>query len=512
LLRPECWTVHHLASGLRHFDLNIADMLFCACAALELFRDRLDPDRRAALVDCVVNRGLAAYLAGLEAREWWRHAEFNWGPVTHGNAGLAALAVAASHPELSRRCLAGAREGVQWSIRALPEDGWWTEGAMYHTTTLAHLSYFAIALERAGGNDLGLSTNPRFAEALESRRSCLSPDGGLFNFSNCPTATTEWFLPHVYWWAERLGRPAWTTFEDRWIKPWSDTHGLFYDIEAFFYRGAHPPMADPQPIEPLQHFRGLDWVTWRGPQSWLAFRSGFNGGNHNNFDLGHFIFGRGTTRYLVDPGYGATETIQHNAVTVRNRSQADGARATITALGELEGAGFHLACDLASCYPHLISRHMRHLLLLGDEHLFVIDEIATRGGFRATAKVHFQTTLPVRRCGEFFEIEGPDGVLRIEQVGPGLTDTTLAWEHREQSLTRMTFRCAADLPEAFLVVHLGFGEPPPVEQIVRGLEEMDLPVRRRFEECLRRENAAPGSRGGALPALSPTMKPIQGVS
>ena len=56
------------------------------------------------------------------------------------------------------------------------------------------------------------------------------------------------------------------------------------------------------PITGLHHFDGIDWIAWRGERTWLGIRGGYNGGNHSNLDLGHFIFGLDRTRYLVDTG------------------------------------------------------------------------------------------------------------------------------------------------------------------------------------------------------------------
>jgi hypothetical protein len=467
LLNPDFWRPNIAAdkSRIRHFDLKMGDLLFCASFVLETFAGRLDAARRDRLIDLTINRGLAAYLKGWEAEEWWRTANFNWSPSTNGNAGLAALAIADIDPKLSENILGKAREGVGAMIANLPLDGWWTEGSMYQTTAFGHLCDFVIALHNTRGDDLGLSKNPRWIEALDNRPYSLAPDGRILNFSNCPEGTTEQFCPQIYWWAERLGRPEWTAFEDSICKPWSDTFGLFYDIEAFLYRSAHTSLPPLPPLRPIKHFRGLDWLTWRGAGTWLAFRGGNNGGNHNNADLGHFILGRGKTRYLVDPGYGFRTTVEHNTVSIHGRDQTEGAVAPILSHGSVAG-GFHLACDLAACHPYVLSKHLRILLLLGDAHLLVIDSIVGRDGTRVGARYHFHTALPALANDDGFVIDGSDGRLSITSLTPTAPPLFEVVKAQYAPLSRLGFYADADRPEELSIFLLSFtpahSTPPSV--------------------------------------------------
>lgn len=457
LLRPECWELHSLGCRLRFFDLKRGDLIYCVVFALEAFSSKLDSGRRNRLIELLIKEGMGAYLKGWESREWWREATFNWGTATHGNAGLGALALAEIDPSLSRNVLAHVREGLRLVIDNLPQDGWWTEGAMYHTTTLGHLSDFVIALHGIEGDDLGLSENPRWIEALESRPYCLAPDGRLFNFSNCPTKTTEWYLPHAYWWAERLNRPEWIAFEDSICKPWSHTTGVFYDIEAFLFRPAHPQPTPRPAILPLRHFRGLDWLTWRTKNLWLAFRSGNNGGNHNNLDLGHFILGRGQTRYLIDPGYVASLTSQHNAVTVRGHNQCDAATARITRFEEFEG-GWMLSCDLRECFPHVLETYMRYLVVFAEDHVFLIDDLRGKNGTRVSARHHFQTDLPVETCERGCAILSPEGTLSLTSLTGHEPPELCQWQGPEGPATCVAFHSKADLAHEVSVFRLSFDE------------------------------------------------------
>ena len=474
LLQRDFWRPKLVGARIRHFDLKMGDILYDASFILDTFGARLDADRENRLIQLMIEDGLGAYLRGWDAQEWWRTANFNWGPATHGNAGLAALAIADIDPALSRKVLAHAREGLKYVIANLPLDGWWTEGAMYHTTMMGHLSDFVIALHRIEGDDLGLSKNPRWIDALEYRRYCLAPDGKVLNFSNCGPGTTEWFFPQIYWWAQHLDRPEWTTFEDSICKKWSDTHGVFYDIEAFLYRPANPELPPLKSLAPLRHFRGLDWLTWRGPQTWLAFRAGNNGGNHNNFDLGHFILGRGETRFLVDPGYGAARTSQHNTVTIHGKDQVEASNAVIVRHGELPG-GMFLCCDLRECAPYILEYHFRYLVLLGDAHLFVIDHLHGKGDRRVGSKYHFQSNLPVEATSDGCRVEGPGQDLAIASLTAHDPVELKPWKGPDYELTEISFISAADLVDELSVFRLSFDESrAPVFQLAADRQAITL--------------------------------------
>ncbi len=378
--------------GLRAADLHTGDLLYVAAFGLDVLGPYLSVAQEEVLVAALRDKGLAAYLDGVRLHDWWRHADFNWGTALHGNAGMAALAIQPYEPELAERVLAEAKDGIRYAIENFPAGGGWIEGIMYQSTTVGHLTDFVVPLYRLRGDDLGLLTNPNFHDSLTYRIYMTGGDGRPLNFSNSNERSLEWPLPHAYWWAQELARPDWAYFEDLHPKDWRDVHGLFHDTETFWYRVPHQKTALPE-LDRLRHFQGLDWVTWHGPKTWLAFRSGFGGGNHGNWDLGHFILGRGRERFLVDPGYGAQQTARHNAVTIRHRDQTDCATATIFRLRELEN-GFYLVCDLQPAYPHSLSVYRRHLLLIDDEHLLVLDDFTGRHGHRTTAKWHLQTRLP----------------------------------------------------------------------------------------------------------------------
>ena len=440
------------AIGIKRFDLRSGDLAWSAAFAIDTLPEVIGATRVAALTARLANELLPYYLAGVAEGEWWSACDFNWGSATHGNAGFAALALADTHPELSRQVLVTARIGLESVIAAFPADGGWIEGLMYQTTAIAHLTDFVAALYRVTGDDLGLSTNPRFLACLRHRQEQLGGDGRPINFSNNNEHNIEWRMNHPYWWANRLNEPAITAFLDAHQKPWGDTHGLFHDVEAFWYRQPFQT-SQVRPTASFHHFSGLDWLAWRGPRWWLAVRGGQLGGNHGNQDLGQLIVGTGAQRWLLDPGYGASSTARHNLPTIRGFDQADAARGPI--VRRTIGEDIHIAVDLHETHPHVLDRWIRHILVLDGTLVVLIDDLLSRGGRRLSLRFHLQVRGDVAIAGERVTLRQGDATVGLIIPGPHLGIDREAWTWANQPITDLSWRPAPDAPQTVQAVCLG---------------------------------------------------------
>ena len=456
VLDRELWTTEP-TFGFRHADLRTADWWTNATFALEALAPMLSKEQEKGLRQLLTEWALPAYLKGIDADEWWQYAEFNWGAAVHGAAGLAALAVRDVEPELAEVTLAAARRGLRFVIDNLPAGGGWTEGLMYQATTLTHLTEFVAAHHRVTGDDLGLAANPRLHDSLNSRLRMLGGDQCPLNFSNISENDHQWRLPAAYWWARRCDRPEWAGFEDAFPRLWQDTLGVAFEVETFWWREAHQPAEPWRQVEGLWHGRELDWLSWRRGSAWLGFRSGFNGGNHNNLDLGQVIFGIGGERILRDPGYGIGQTARHSCVTCKGRDQTIDSTAKIFRADEFSVGGewlLHVACDLRACYPHSLDRHLRHLIACSDGTLLLVDDIFSRGGRRIGATGHLQLTASAEAHQDDWRMPSADGGTRIRFHLPVSVSPGEALEHKGQKVYPLIYRTQADAPAALFAVSL----------------------------------------------------------
>jgi hypothetical protein len=204
----------------------------------------------------------------------------------------------------------------------------------------------------------------------------------------------------------------------------------------------------------------LDWLTWRGKRSWLAFRSGYNNGNHNNLDLGHFILGYDKERFLIDPGYGAVDTNQHNAITIRGADQAVGATSTVFRVREFPD-GFYLVCDLKPAFPAALASYNRHLLFIDDRHLLMLDDILAPQGRRNNAQWHLQTRMTVEKQDERrMLLRGDSAEMTVKFLCGVRSLKAEEWTFREEGVTTISWRDEYDRVHSVHPVLFSFGEQP----------------------------------------------------
>ncbi|MDD4225294.1 MAG: heparinase II/III family protein [Mariniphaga sp.] len=386
-------------------DLGTAELTYVVAFGYDALFNYLDESLKRTCTKTLTEKGLRTYLKGIALNDWWVHCDFNWNSALHGNAGIAALIIRNINPELSDYVLQRVTDGLPYMIKSFYPDGGYIEGVMYQGTAIAHLTDFIVPFAKLTGKDLGLMKNKAFHETISFWAPMFAPDGYAYNFSDCSEKGAKYGIAHTYWWANQLDRPDWTWDQDRRTSQAVGAGGLFHDVEAFWYRQPHQKSSPPE-LNGFRHFKGIDWITWRGEQSWLAFRAGFNGGNHDNDDLGHIILGYGKDRFLIDPGYGAINASQHNCITLRSHEQTDGATGFIRKAFETKN-GFYLVSELKEAFPYIASKYNRHLLMINDKHLLMIDEIRGVGDNRVGAQGHLQTRYPVTRTDNGWMIEGP---------------------------------------------------------------------------------------------------------
>lgn len=450
------WAPGSETGGIRCAGLHTGELMHVVSFGHDALYPYLDDDLRRHCMSALIDKGLAAYLAGIEVEDWWVKCDFNWNSALHGNAGLAALAIRQADPHLSEQALKLAVDGLPHLIKSFLPGGGYIEGVMYLGTAVGHLTDFVAPLYRLTGDDLGLTDNRDLEDTLTFQAHMCGGDGRTYNISDVNEGQAA-LLPHVFWWARRFGRPDLTWVHENWWRPAGRRSGLFHDIESFWYREPFQE-SQPPPHVRLRHYPTLDWLTYHGEHTWLAFRSGFNGGNHDNDDLGHFILGMDAERFLVDPGYGATLASQHNCITIRHQEQTDGATARIARIEELEG-GFYLLCDASEAFPFVLNHYHRHLLLIDDAHLLLLDDICGREPIRNDMRGYLQTRLPAYITADGFRIQGRRDALEVKflsDVGGLQSDQ---WHHKRTLLTRLSWSDAYYRVHSVQPILLTFGEP-----------------------------------------------------
>jgi hypothetical protein len=454
------WFNSDYVEGLRAADLSTGEMLYNVAFGYDALYPYLTKSEKQLCESTLIHEGLAAYLQGIELEDWWVRCDFNWNSALHGNAGLAAMVIRHIDPDLSNHVLKEVLTGLPYMIKSFYPDGGYIEGVMYFNTAIGHLTDFIVPYYRHTGDDLGVLKNQSIHDSITWKLYMWGGDGKPLNFSDVSEYVGKLGLPQLYWWAQQLHHPEWTGDNDMRVGSARGSAGLFHDVESFWYRDAFSPVQQPDK-QPLRHFTGIDWVTWHGKHSWLGFRSGLNGGNHDNDDLGTFILGYDGDRFLCDPGYRINNASQHNCVTVREFEQTDCAVAHIDILEPLAD-GFYLRCDITQAFPLALQHYDRHLLLIDDTHVLLIDDIQCHPAYRTWARSYLQTRLPVQETPTGWCIQGESNLLHVKllsDTGFRRYDTWTFDRNRDEPINRLSWRDAYDREHTVQVTLLSFQEP-----------------------------------------------------
>ncbi len=456
--RSNEWKVE--PSGKYHInsaDLTTGELLFNVSFGYDALYHYLDEPQKRECMKALIEKGLRAYLDGHLKKDWWVNCDFNWNSALHGNAGMAAMIIRNVNPELSDFVLNLATEGLPYMINSFYPGGGYIEGVMYQGTAIGHLTDFIVPYYKLTGQDLGLLANEDFHHTLTFWIPMFAPDGKAYNFSDCNDKGSQYGIAHGFWWANKLNRPEWTWDQERRTNKGIGRGGLFHDVESFWYRQPHQEGSSLE-MPRFWHFDGIDWAMWRGENSWLAFRGGFNGGNHDNDDLGHLILGYGQDRFLIDPGYGANKASEHNCITIRGHEQSDCATSYIRRAFEHE-TGFYLVCDIREAFPHTASHYNRHLLMIDDSHLLLIDDVAGTEKRRLWVNGHFQTRYPVERTLKGWEIHGVNETCKIDLLFDFGPQSEVEWDYMGP-ITKLVYKDLADRAHVVQPVLFSFKDVP----------------------------------------------------
>lgn len=423
-----------------HADLETADASYICGFCLDTFRELLPDDIREGLIDRLRNNTLPAYLEGVKQGDWWRYANFNWGAALHGCSGVGALALWGHDRAFAEQVLTQSIDGLAYLYDGLADGGFCTEGQMYQTTTMCHLAEFLMPWHRISGRDLGFLNNGFVELSCDFHMHMQGGDGGALNVSNMFAGTTERGGPHFYWWARQYDRPEWASYEDQVARPWSDTHGCFFDVAAFWYAVPHQPRQTAA-LKPLLHFPGLDWANFHKGALWGAVRFGYNAHNHNHKSLGSFILGYGSDRFIVMPGYGAGQPSQHSTVNVG--PQVEAARAPIIRTRDWHD-GCWIVADLQPAYQNRCQYLFRHFLILENKHLLLIDVACGKNGKRPGLQWYLQSYQPMEACDDGLRIAGQQHELTVRHLTPCSADTVDSWDFRGRDVQRANWHNSVD--------------------------------------------------------------------
>jgi hypothetical protein len=239
----------------------------------------------------------------LRAGSGFAAATNNWNPVCVGGAGVAALSLMDSYPELASETVGLAVKRIVPGFEPLAPLGVHPEGPAYWGYGNSYAVYFMASLTTAMGTDYGLSDLAGFDTTGDFRLYLTGPSGLTFNFSDGGPEYQQ--APMMYWLARRYNRPdyAWHEYSRADASPYP----------LIWYDGNKESPA----VTPARYLPGTeDFAVMRGewgnPNTlYAALKGGDNQSSHGDLDIGTFVLDAGGVRWADDlfmedytsPGY-----------------------------------------------------------------------------------------------------------------------------------------------------------------------------------------------------------------
>jgi len=476
-----------------HF-LDVAEMTAALAIGYDWLHDELDEEARRTIREAIVEKGLKPSFA----RDWgWIAGNTNWTQVCHGGLVLGALAVMDHNPDLATRVVERAAEKVRNPMEHYGTNGGYVEGPTYWSYGTHYNVVLLDALETALDTDFGLTAIEPFMRSPDFYLHAHGPTLRFFNFSD--SGLTPEVAPAMYWFANRLDRPALLGMERRMLKQvaagtrtpndrllpfllvWADTEQV--QTEAAPDR-AHFHDTDPIPV-------GMHRSGWGEQATYVGVEGGTASGAHAHMDAGSFVMDAAGVRWASDlkrPDYHTLETagidlwnfaqdsdrwsiyrlnnFSHSTLVVNGAHQRVDGFASLVTHNE-DGARPHTVLDLSAAYDGQLAEARRGVALLDGETVQVQDELTAPADTaaevrwammtRANVEVTGNRTATLRRGGQTlqFRVQEPAGA----QVETYATPPAADYEPPNPNARLVGFTTTLDAgAEARLVVTLTPGD------------------------------------------------------
>ena len=381
-----------------HF-LDVAEMTVALAIGYDWLYDNLSAESRRAIRKAILKKGLEP----ASGKKGWVRGHNNWNQVCNAGIMLGALAIMEDEPELARKMVHRAVNGVQVVMKQYEPDGAYPEGPGYWVYGTSYNVILLAALESVLGTDFGLSKADGFAGSAAYYLHVSGPTGLNFNYPD--SGSKGGFLPTVFWFAQKYDRPwlAWRQYQlcrdamagdaselvrsrfSPLVLPWFANKQAVPEELSWMGRGSNP----------VAMFRS----SWTDPDAvYLAIKGGSPGVSHGHMDVGTFVLDADGVRWAVDLGPESYHKIESLGMSLWGRSQGaerwrifrynNLSHSTLVVNGQHQrvdgtapiirysdkGAFRHVVFDMSKLYEGQLAESLRGAGLLSTGHVVIQDE------------------------------------------------------------------------------------------------------------------------------------------
>lgn len=448
-----------------HF-LDVAEMTTGVALGYDWLYADLPETSRVLIRDAILHKGLEPSLDPQNTA--WLTYTNNWNQVCNAGMAFGALALYDEQPVLARRLLNRAVATVVPAMRhAYSPDGAYPEGATYWDYGTSFNVLLIDALQKAFGQDFGLSQQPGFLKTAGYEANMVGPTGKAFNFSDSAEQNELLLSPALFWFAGQLHQPAllWGQ-RPKLLAP--DPRQLVRNRllpALMLWNGGAAASDVPSPAPEPWVGTGetpvaLLRTSWTDPNAlFVGFKGGSPSASHGHMDAGSFVLDADGQRWGMDFGMQQYESLESKGVDLWNMAQnsprwqvfryANRAHNTLTVNDSLQRVkGFapitgsssnpdflSATADLGQLYAGSLTAARRGVAIVGRRYVVVRDEVTAGPGpatirwtmlTPATVKVLNANTIELSQAGKTLRLEVREpAVVRLQTwptVGPHAYD------------------------------------------------------------------------------------------
>ena len=305
------WRIMERAAACEHWCdkthfLSTAELSYAMAIGFDTFYDKLTENQRSAIKAAIINKafvpGLQAY-AGNHPNGYWVNGDDNWTAVCPGGLMAAAVALCGEEDtdEICSIILENTLQSFEYIFGLLFPDGAWYESVTYLAYSVIYMAAGLGSLFHAnGGRHYGLFDAPGAEKMGGFLIGMHGAAEGAFNYHDGNDGFV--LLPEFLWYANELGDRSFFGAAMKLRELLGETG--YCRRYLLYYRPEYGEGNINFPKD--MYFRGADVGSmrsdWTRDSLWAAVHAGQNGVDHDNLDLGEFIFEADGIRWVYDHG------------------------------------------------------------------------------------------------------------------------------------------------------------------------------------------------------------------
>lgn len=409
-----------------HF-LDVAEMTMAVAIGYDWLHHDLPANSRSIIKEAILKKGIEPSLD--PKYNSWLKATHNWNQVCNAGMTYGALAIYEDQPELAKKIINRAIDSIVLSMGDYGPDGAYPEGYSYWGYGTSFNVLFISALEKATGNDYGLSKQPGFMQTAGYLENMTGPSGNSFNYSDAGGGGG--LQPAMFWFATKANNPSLLWVERSRLTQKEVSREVRNRIlpAIMIWSGGLTTNSIPEPTSNLWVGGGKNPValmrtSWSDPNAiFVGMKGGSPSVNHAHMDVGSFVMEANGVRWAMDLGmqdYNSLEekgvkiwdkgqdsqrwqvyrynNFVHNTLTVNNGLQLVEAYAPISSSSG-KASFLNATTDMSALYKGSLTNARRGISIVDQAYVAVRDEVESASA-EATVRWTLLTGADVKVTGK----------------------------------------------------------------------------------------------------------------